>query len=157
MEDYPKTLAEFEERFSTEDACRSYLYALRWPDGFVCPRCGQRKAWLMGNGLYWCSSCDYKVSVTAGTIFERTKKPLTDWFRVIWWVTGQKYGASAKGLQRMLASVVTRPRGRGYTNCAAPWSGKAGTVCPATSKSMRFLWVVKNMTASGGVALAVRP
>ena len=102
MEDYPKTLAEFEERFSTEDACRSYLYALRWPDGFVCPRCGQRKAWLMGNGLYWCSSCDYKVSVTAGTIFERTKKPLIDWFRVIWWVTGQKYGASAKGLQRML-------------------------------------------------------
>jgi hypothetical protein len=51
MEDYSKTLAEFEERFSTEDACRSYLYALRWPDGFVCPRCGQRKAWLMGSGL----------------------------------------------------------------------------------------------------------
>jgi transposase-like protein len=102
MEDYPKTLAEFEERFSSEDACRAYLCALRWPDGFVCPRCGQRKAWLMGNGLHWCRLCDYKASVTAGTIFERTKKPLTDWFRVIWWVTGQKYGASAKGLQRML-------------------------------------------------------
>lgn len=102
MEDYPKTLAEFEERFSTEDACRGYLYSLRWPDGFVCPRCGQQKAWRMGNGLHRCIACDYKTSVTSGTIFERTKKPLTDWFRVIWWVTGQKYGASAKGLQRML-------------------------------------------------------
>ncbi len=102
MEDYPKTLAEFEERFSTEDASRGYLYSLRWPDGFVCPRCGQQKAWRMGNGLHRCTACDYKTSVTSGTIFERTKKPLTDWFRVIWWVTGQKYGASAKGLQRML-------------------------------------------------------
>jgi transposase-like protein len=102
MDDYPKTLAEFEERFSTKEACWHYLCKLRWPDGFVCPRCGHRKAWLIDHGLHWCSSCDYKASVTAGTIFERTKKPLMVWFRVIWWVTGQKYGASAKGLQRML-------------------------------------------------------
>ena len=102
MEDYPNTLAEFDERFRTEEACRSYLTALRWPDGFVCPRCGQQKAWVMSNGLHGCRSCAYKASVTAGTIFERTRKPLTDWFLVIWWVTGQKYGASAKGLQQML-------------------------------------------------------
>jgi transposase-like protein len=102
MGDYPKTLAEFEEGFSTEEACWHYLCELRWPDGFVCPRCGHRKAWIIDHGLQWCRSCDYKASVTAGTIFERTKKPLMVWFRVIWWVTGQKYGASAKGLQRML-------------------------------------------------------
>lgn len=102
MEDYPKTLNELENRFHTDDACRAYLYSLRWPNGFVCPRCGQAKAWQMSSAVYWCTSCSYKASVTAGTIFERTRKPLTIWFRVIWWITSQKYGASAKGLQRML-------------------------------------------------------
>jgi transposase-like protein len=52
--------------------------------------------------MYRCTSCSFKVSITTGTIFERTRKPLIDWFRVIWWVTGQKNGASAKGLQRIL-------------------------------------------------------
>jgi transposase-like protein len=56
----------------------------------------------MDDGLYWCSACSYRSSVTAGTIFERTRKPLVVWFRVIWWITSQKYGANAKGLQRML-------------------------------------------------------
>lgn len=102
MEDYPKTLQELEKRFSTEDGCRSYLISLRWPNGFICPRCGHTKAWEMKNGIFWCASCSYKASVTAGTIFNRTKKPLVDWFRVIWHVTSQKYGASAKGLQRIL-------------------------------------------------------
>jgi transposase-like protein len=102
MEDYPKTLSDLEKRFSTEESCRSYLYSLRWPNGFICPRCGHTKAWSTSDGLYRCESCSYKASLTAGTIFERTRKPLKEWFRVIWWVTGQKYGASAKGLQRIL-------------------------------------------------------
>jgi transposase-like protein len=102
MEDYPKTLQELEKRFSSEDACRSYLKSLRWPDGFVCPRCSNSKAWEMDNGIFWCTSCSYKASVTAGTIFNRSKKPLVDWFRVVWYITNQKYGASAKGLQRIL-------------------------------------------------------
>jgi transposase-like protein len=79
-----------------------YLYSLRWPDGFVCPRCGHKKAWKMSDALYWCTSCSYKASVTAGTVFERTRKPLTVWFRVIWWITSQKCGASAKGLQQII-------------------------------------------------------
>jgi len=102
MEDYPKTLNELEKRFSTETDCRSYLFFLRWPNGFICPRCGHNKAWEMKDGIFWCMSCSYKASITSGTIFERTRKPLKDWFRVIWWITSQKYGASAKGLQRML-------------------------------------------------------
>lgn len=102
MEDYPKTLSELEKRFSSDEACRAYLYSLRWPDGFVCPRCGHKKSWEMSDGLYWCTSCSYKASVTAGTVFERTRKPLTVWFRVIWWITSQKYGASAKGLQQII-------------------------------------------------------
>ena len=102
MEDYPRTLPEFEGRFSTEQACRGYLFRLRWPQGFRCPRCGGEKAWPVGPLLFQCAGCDYKASVTAGTIFQGTRKPLTLWFRAMWWVTSQKNGASALGLQQVL-------------------------------------------------------
>jgi len=102
MEDYPLTLSDLERRFATEEACRRYLTDLRWPDGFRCPRCGGIEVWAMNGGLQRCRSCDYKQSLTAGTVFEGTRKPLLMWFRAIWWVVGQKNGASAKGIQRML-------------------------------------------------------
>lgn len=102
MEDYPKTLFDLEKRFSTEEACRQYLYRLRWPSGYRCPRCQCPKTWVLKDGLLRCTACDYKTSVTAGTIFEGTRKPLVTWFRSIWWVTSQKNGASAKGLQQIL-------------------------------------------------------
>ena len=93
---------ELESRFSTEEACRDYLVSLRWPDGFVCPHCSHDKAWPIGKVLMECSSCGHQTSVTAGTIFDRTRTPLTVWFRAIWWVVTQKNGASALGLQRVL-------------------------------------------------------
>ena len=102
MEDYPRKLSDLERRFATEEACRRYLADLRWPDGFHCPRCGGTEAWPMSGGLLRCRSCQYKLSLTAGTVFEGTRKPLLMWFRAIWWVVGQKNGASAKGIQRML-------------------------------------------------------
>jgi transposase-like protein len=102
MEDYPKTLGEFTARFSTEDACRAYLVQLRWPEGIVCPQCTSAKAWETARGLFVCASCGHNQSVTAGTIFERTQKPLTLWFRAMWCVTSQKTGASALGLQQAL-------------------------------------------------------
>lgn len=102
MEDYPRTLAEFDERFASEEACRAYLFQLRWPDGFVCPRCHAKTNWQTKRNLFFCRSCGYQSSVTAGTIFEGTHKPLRSWFRAIWWVTSQKTGASALGLQRVL-------------------------------------------------------
>ena len=102
MEDYPRTLAEFEARFHSEAACREYLAQLRWPDGFVCPRCGGGDYWETARGLLVCRGCSHHASVTAGTIFQDTKKPLVTWFRMVWWVTSQKTGASALGLQRVL-------------------------------------------------------
>jgi transposase-like protein len=102
VEDYPRDLAEFETRFSTEAACREYLFRLRWPDGFCCPRCGGRKTWPLRGVLLQCADCSYQSSVTAGTIFQDTRKPLTLWFRAMWSVTSQKNGASAIGLQRVL-------------------------------------------------------
>jgi transposase-like protein/ribosomal protein L37AE/L43A len=102
MEDYPRTLAEFEARFSNEDACRAYLEQLRWPEGVVCPACSCREVWRTKRGLWVCRACGHQASVTAGTIFQDTRKPLTLWFRAIWWVTTQRTGASAVGLQHVL-------------------------------------------------------
>jgi len=102
MEDYPKTLLALEERFSTEESCREYLFLLRWPNGFLCPRCKHNKFWVKTRGTYECISCGCQTSVTAGTIFQDTKKPLRLWFRAIWHITTQKYGANALGLQRTL-------------------------------------------------------
>ncbi len=102
MEKCPKTLFEFETQFSTEEGCRDYLFQLRWPNGFCCPRCGHGKAWCIGKALFQCESCKYQMSVIVGTIFQDTHKPLTMWFRAIWWLTGQKNGVSALGMKRML-------------------------------------------------------
>ena len=102
MEDYPKNLLEFEERFSCEEACLEYLARLRWPEGFRCPRCQHHKAWLTKRKLFHCADCGYETSLTAGTIFQDTRKPLQLWFRAIWYIVGQKSGVSAKGLQRVL-------------------------------------------------------
>jgi len=102
LEDYPRTLEELERRFSTEEACREYLFALRWPQGFSCLTCGERRAWATTRGLWVCGACRRQVSVTAGTIFQGSHLPLTTWFRAMWHVTNQKNGLSALGLQRAL-------------------------------------------------------
>jgi transposase-like protein len=101
VEEYPRNLTEFEANFTTEDACRAYLTRLRWPTGFRCAHCGSEKAWPV-RGLRECAGCGYQTSVTAGTIFQDTRTPLPVWFRAMWWVTTQKNGASALGLQRVL-------------------------------------------------------
>jgi transposase-like protein len=101
-EDYPRTLMELERRFRDEAACRAYLFALRWPEGFVCPACGGRQGLAIRRGLWRCGDCRRETSVAAGTIFQDSKLPLTVWFRAMWQVTSQKNGASALGLQRVL-------------------------------------------------------
>ena len=102
MEDYPRTFIEFEQRFASEEACRDYLFQLRWPTGFRCPRCQNQKAWKTSQNLYYCTKCKYRTSVTAGTIFQDTRYPLKMWFVAMWYVVNQKNGVSALGLQRAL-------------------------------------------------------
>lgn len=101
-EDYPTTLMELEKRFPTNDACREYLFALRWADGWVCPRCNGRRCLSVRRGLFRCRDCLHETSVTAGTIFQDSHMPLTVWFRAMWHITSQKNGVSALGLQRVL-------------------------------------------------------
>lgn len=102
MREYPMTFDEFVKRFSTEEQCRDYLFQLRWPNGYQCPRCGFNEYRSLRHTLFDCKACKYQVSVIAGTIFQDTRTPLRIWFTAIWWITTQKYGASAEGLQQVL-------------------------------------------------------
>ena len=101
---FPKTLREFQAKFATEEACQQYLAACRWPDGFVCPRCGNRRAYELVKLRRWqCAGCRHQVSLTAGTILHNTKTPLTVWFWAAYLMTTDKRGVSALLLQRQLA------------------------------------------------------
>lgn len=102
MEEFPRNLSEFEAWFDTEQGCRDYLFRLRWPEGFCCPRCTGGHLWPVRSVLMQCQLCGHQTSVTAGTIFQDTRKPLVDWFRAMYWLVSQKNGASALGLQRVL-------------------------------------------------------
>jgi transposase-like protein len=101
---FPKTLREFQSKFATEEACQQYLAACRWPDGFVCPRCGNGRAYELVELKRWqCTGCRHQVSLTAGTSLNNTKTPLTVWFWAAYLMTTDKRGVSALLLQRQLA------------------------------------------------------
>ena len=108
MREYPMTFDEFIKNFSTEEQCSEYLFQLRWPDGFKCPNCNETDHIVINNKLYECKNCKRQTSVTSGTIFQDTRSPLRTWFIAIWWITTQKYGASAEGLQQILGLSTYR-------------------------------------------------
>ncbi len=100
---FPKTLRQFQSNFATEEACERYLAACRWPEGFVCPQCGDRRAYDLVNQRRWqCAGCRHQVSLTAGTVLHRTKIPLTHWFWAAYLMTTDKRGVSALLVQRQL-------------------------------------------------------
>jgi transposase-like protein len=98
---YPRSAGEFQSWFSTDADCLDYLEWLRWPDGFACPACGG-SGWRLGDGRFECAACQRRTSVTAGTVFDRTRTPLTVWFTACWLFATQKDGVSAQSLQRAL-------------------------------------------------------
>jgi transposase-like protein len=100
--DYPGSYGELLAWFPDDHACIDYLEWLRWPNGFRCPRCVGRAGWRLSSGRWECTVCGRQTSVTAGTIFHRTRAPLPTWFAAAWLMTGQKQGVSALGLQRAL-------------------------------------------------------
>ena len=104
MSDFPRSLIEFQQRFSDEEACAEYLFAARWPQGFVCPGCGTSKAWeLQTKPWTWeCAGCGRQTSVTAGTIMHHSKLPLTIWFWAAYLMATHSNGISALQLQRQL-------------------------------------------------------
>ena len=99
---YPRSTGEFLSWFGTDDDCLDYLEWLRWPGGFVCPDCGHAGGWRLGDGRVKCGGCGSRTSVTAGTIFDKTRTPLTVWFHACWLFATAKDGISAQHLQRVL-------------------------------------------------------
>ncbi|MFJ1256625.1 IS1595 family transposase [Cupriavidus sp. CuC1] len=100
--DYPRSFGEFQTWFQSDADCLDYLEWLRWPTGFVCPDCGQAGGWRLGDGRYMCTHCGSRTSVTAGTIFDRTRTPPTVWFAACWNFACGKDGISALSLKRTL-------------------------------------------------------
>jgi hypothetical protein len=96
-------MGEFQAWFRTDGDCLDYLEWLRWPKGFVCPRCGHIGGWRLGDGRFKCPECSACPSATAGTIFDRTRTPLTVWFAACWLFATGKNGISALSLKRTLA------------------------------------------------------
>lgn len=99
---FPRTLPEFDERFGTEKACWEYLFKVRWPEGWRCPLCSRDHGWRNRRGTIQCAACGHQSSVTAGTVFHGTKKPLRLWFKAIFLLVTQKNGVSAKTIERVL-------------------------------------------------------
>ena len=101
--DYPRNWNAFLDWFGTEEACLAYLERLRWPQEFVCPACAVSQApYRSSRGRLMCRACGRQSTVTAGTIFDKTRTPLRVWLTAAWYVTNQKLGVSALGLKRVL-------------------------------------------------------
>ena len=92
------------EAFPDEDACRTYLQTLRWPDGVVCPRCGEtrRISYVKTRRKFQCQTCKYQFSVTAGTVFHNSHLPLSKWFLAIFLMVSREKGVSANELHQIL-------------------------------------------------------
>ena len=101
--DYPSTWPQFLEWFGDEAGCARYLERLRWPSGYACGHCGsQAEPYRASRGRLLCRACGHQSSITAGTLFDKTRTPLRVWLAAVWYVTSQKHGVSALGLQRVL-------------------------------------------------------
>ena len=107
--DYPRSYAQLRGWFDEDGKCLDYRDWLHWPDGFVCPHCGSDHGWRAPDLRWRCAGCDRRVSVTAGTIFDKTRTPLTVWFAAAWLLVNSKTGVSATQLRREmeLGSVQT--------------------------------------------------
>jgi transposase-like protein len=178
----PKTLQEFQSKFGSEAACAEYLAACRWPEGFVCPRCGHRRAYRLVRQRRWqCAGCRVQVSLTAGTILDNTKTPLTVWFGAAYLMTTDKRGVSALLLQRQFAlrwyetawmmlhklrrAMVNLEREplRGEVEVDATWVGgtqaglRGSRQLKGRQAALVLVAVEKRGRATGGVRLVVIP
>ena len=147
---YPGTFQEFDEWFTSEKGCLDYIAKLRWPQGYTCPSCGIKteKPSIMGRGLFLCRQCKRQTSATSGTLFHRTHKPLRTWFLAMWFVTSEKHGASALGLQRVL--------GFGSYNTAWTWLHKLRRAMVRPGRDQLTGSVEVDETYVGGLGAKVR-
>jgi hypothetical protein len=137
MEDYPRNVMELEKQFATDEACKAYLFRLRWPNGFVCPGCQAKGNWNTTRDRLTCCQCQHQTTVTAGTIFQDIHKPLTLWFRAAWYITSQKNGVSASSLQRELGLGNYSTAWTWFINSVERWFDRDATVYVEALKLMK--------------------
>ena len=146
LEDFPRSEIEFDQRFSNESECFNYLFKMKWPTGFSCTKCGHQAYWRSSRHLYLCTRCGHQHSLTAGTIMDSSKKPITYWFKAMWWFTTRKAGVNAVNLRDLW--------GFGCYDTAWHWLQKLRRCTtpvktdksfPVTLKSMNFSSAVKNL------------
>ncbi len=154
--------------FATENACQQYLVACRWPDGFLCPDCGHRRAYELAMQRRWqCAVCRRQASVTSGTILHNKKTPLTVWFWAAYLMTTDKRGLSALRLQHQLGlrryetawmllhklrramGTLTRDPPQGEVEVDETWMGGLRRDCRAVANSEDgkrrwFSWLWRN-------------
>ncbi len=102
IQPYPLTQNEFDILFKNEDFCWAYMERLRWPDGFICPKCGGKKEWQTDRGEIHCGVCHRETTVIAGTILHRTRLPLRTWIMAAWIVMRRRKKLNARLLQKEL-------------------------------------------------------
>ena len=101
--DYPRTYREFFTMFPDDNSCREFLYKLRWNNDFICPKCKVASTpWHQTHKRLVCPNCRHQTTVTTGTIFDKTRTPLTTWLEAAWHITTAKNGMSAKTLEQTL-------------------------------------------------------
>ncbi len=148
MSIFPENVVELMDMFPNEESCLEYLSLIRWPNGYVCIRCGKNDAWKMSSGLYRCQACKHSGSVISGTLFQDTHKPLRLWFQAIWYVVNQKNGVSALGLQKAL--------GLGSYHTAWEWLHKLRRAMVRPGRDKLSGTVEVNETLIGGEAAGKR-
>jgi transposase-like protein len=99
---YPKNQIEFEDAFSTEEKCQAALMKLKWPEGFVCPKCKGVQSRRKVRNRMVCVACRHETSLLCDTLFTNTNKTLREWFHALWWIAAQKNGISASGFQNIM-------------------------------------------------------
>ncbi len=101
------SMPEFFARYGSEAQCAEAVKAMRWPQGFRCPRCSSAEHYVVGHGarkLFQCQACRHQTSLTAGTVMDSTKLPLTTWSLAIFLLSHDKTGLSALALKRHLGT-----------------------------------------------------
>ena len=110
--DYPENWDQLIDWFHNDQLCRDYIYKIRWPNGFICPRCRIKETpYKLKNNTLKCAICRKETSITSGTIFNKTRTSLTDWFGAIWYITNQKNGVSALEIQAFFDDSMKRQLG----------------------------------------------
>ena len=93
----------FQKKYNTEDKCREYLFKCRFPEEFICPKCGYHDYYFISTRkIYKCKECRHQMSVTSGTVMDRTHLKLTVWLWAMYLFTVDKRGCSANNLSRVL-------------------------------------------------------